>query len=187
MKKKLEYIWDYYKLQIFAIVLIAIVLTSVIHGHITKKNPILYIGFINTSFHDSIMTKFGDSFIDAMNGDSKDSCYFYTNLVLTENTNAASYEYIYASEMKLLASIESKELDIVIVNKEVLDALDKKEYLYDLSLLFPETYQTKTTHIDISNINFLSSAGIKDPVYLGVIANTPRIDMVKQYINYLQQ
>lgn len=185
MKKKLEYIWDYYKLHMIGIAIVIIILISVIQGYVNKKNPILYIGFINTSFQESIMTELGDSFIDSIQGNSDDCCYFYTNLVLTSDTTNGSYEYSYASEMKLLAAIESKEFDLAIVNKEVLDAMDRKEYLYDLSSLFPDAYQTKTTGIDISNVDFLASAGINDPAYLCVIANTPRTDMVKQYIDYL--
>lgn len=185
MLKKLEYIWDYYKLQIFAVIILLVVLVSFIQIRVNKKNPILYIGFINTDFKDSIMTQFGDSFVDSIDGSAKDCCRFYTNLILTEKTDSNSSQYVYASEMKLLAAIESKELDLVIVNEEVLETLTKKDYLYDLSAIFPDTFASKTYSIDISNISFLSDAGINDSVYLCVISNSPRIEMVKKYINYL--
>ena len=183
--KRLEYVWDYFKLPILAGCILLCIACSILYGQLTKSHPILYIGFVNTSFSDELMSHFGDDFISSIEHEKKDSCYFYTNLLLSDNVDSASYEYAYASKVKLLAAIESKELDIVIVNKEVIDAMEEKEYLYDLSVLLPDVYDSPATAIKISDLDTLKSYGITDDVYLGVIANTPRKERVQQYLNYI--
>ena len=42
-----------------------------------------------------------------------------------------------------------------------------------------------TSGIDVSALPLFQEAGFSDPVYLGVVANSPRLPAVIQYIAYL--
>ena len=39
--------------------------------------------------------------------------------------------------------------------------------------------------LDLSDTPLIRQAGFEDPVYLGIIANSPRLDAVMEYLRYL--
>ena len=59
----------------------------------------------------------------------------YTGLYLTDDETNPYHEYTYASSMKILASIDGKQLDVVLMNKEAFDAFSQNGYLCDLEEL----------------------------------------------------
>ena len=59
----------------------------------------------------------------------------YTGLYLTDDETNPYHEYTYASRMKILASIDGKQLDVVLMNKEAFDAFSQNGYLCDLEEL----------------------------------------------------
>ena len=71
------------------------------------------------------------------------------------------------------------EKNIVILEDNAMDML------FDDSL----TYSAKTREafygIDLSRTKLIRQAGFSDPVYLGIVANCPRIDSALDYLRYL--
>ena len=59
----------------------------------------------------------------------------YTGLYLTDDENSPYHEYTYASRMKILAAINNKELDVVLMNKEAFDSFSQNGYLCNLEEL----------------------------------------------------
>ena len=126
--------------------------------------------------------------------------------------------------MKLMAAIQSQELDLVLMNREAYDALSARAYLLPIDEkspgLDPDLWQklspfltsnevvisdnsiewqlgeadtheiiteTVTNGLELTDIALLKNAGFDEPVYLGVIANSPRIDSVISYLSYLME
>ena len=138
---------------------------------------------------------------------------------MSDDPSAENHEYGYASKLKLMAAIEAKQLDIVLMNKEAYDICSQKGYLLEFPDLLPDSqyrflepnlttntvilednaieyalreanrYQAVTEEvtngIDVSTFPLFQEAGFSDPVYLGVVANSPRLPAVMQYISYL--
>lgn len=198
-KKKLQYIWDYYKLAIAACLLVIYVLCYFIVRHLTYSEPELYVAYVNIVMGSETETNIITN--------SPVNLQSYTNLVLTDNTASLDYSYAYASQAKILASIDSQQLDVVIVNEEALAAFAQngylcniKDYLSNTSPnlasklqeyyvsnldLSTDTIREYPMALDLSCSKYIQDAKFPEKVYLAVIANSNRRDAVLTYINYL--
>lgn len=180
MKRKLSYIWDYYKPHIFITCLIIYIICFIIYHMFFVTKPDLYMAFINVTpgsdTHESLVENYSDDYV-----------YTYENLLLTEKITDATFSYAKASEVKILGAISDKKLDIVILDKEALDAFIKNEYLLDLNELSidVDTSYSDNYAINLSECQFIKDAGFPSDVYLGVIANTTNKDGVVDYISYI--
>lgn len=196
MKKKLIYIWDYYKFVI-ALLICLIVVSISIAIRLLTPNPSLYVGFVNigvgADLKEKIITDYPSKILT------------YDNLVLTENTDADNVQYVFASQTKILSTIAGEEFDIVFLTEEALGAFGQNGYLLNMEDymvtnlpelsqkvsyvsnvdLSEESAKEYPMAIDISNYEVIKAAKFTEPVYLGIIANTKRIEAVNQYINFL--
>lgn len=195
-RKKIQFIWDYEKPAIFLIALAIYILCSLFIHFITATNPICYVGFVNVAISEDTEEHLAKNFIHYLNSDErKNRVETYQNLYISENAADSEYGYSYASQIKLMAAIDAEKLDFVIVNKEALDALSDSGYLQDMDS-FLQSYDSKTAAqlsaykagsagLDLSFSPLIAAAGFSEPVYLGVIANSPRNETVGEYLDYL--
>lgn len=223
IKQKLQYIWDYYKLPIAIICIATYIVIYIIYGHYTHKDTTLYTALVNVTAGENLTDRLSNDFLQSQNIDTKkNTLNLYSNLYLTSDKDNIYHEYTYASRVKILATIDSEQLDIVIMNKEAFDAFAQNGYLCNLDrllakeepklyeklkpflvknisilednaidLIFDDslTYSAKTEKysmgLDLSASPAIQEAGFGETVYLGVIKNTPRKDVVMEYIKYL--
>lgn len=218
--EKAEYILTYYKLPIILGLAALWFVCSTVYRQVTKKDIVLYSAHLNVSVGDAFERRLGEEFISAAGEDpQKAEIYLYRGLYLSDNASTDNHQYSYASRLKILAAIEAKQLDVVLMNQEAYDILSGNEYLLDLSDVFSaplyrtlEPYLVANTviiednaieynlneaaeyvavteevvnGIDVSVFPVLLEAQFPDAVYLGVIANSPRLPAVLQYIEYL--
>lgn len=222
-KQKLQHLWNYYKFHFVCLFILLYIIGYFVYGHLTQKENILYMAFINVETSESLTEQLSTDFMKDQNLDQKKKeFYLYQNLYLTEDENSEHHEYTYASRMKILGSIDNQQLDLVLMNKEAYDAFSQNDYLCDLENVLssenPQLYSellpylqtntvilednaiesnldasipyeaettTCTNGIDLSELPIIKSSGFTEPVYLGVIENSPRKNMALSYIKYL--
>ena len=210
--KKIRYIWDYYKLPLLVLCILLYIICYSFYRHFTHKEPILYTALVNVSVSETLSRQLSTDFLDYLETDtSKRTIQLYEGLYLTDDDTNPYHEYTYASRMKILAAIDSEQLDVVLMNKEAFDAFsqDCDAALYDqlktclvsntiilednsveLQLDPSVTYQAVTEEqplgLDISRAGLLSGAGFDDTVYLGIIANSTKKETAINYIKYLK-
>ena len=219
---KAEYIFTYYKLPIVLALVALWFVSSTVYRQITKKDAVLYSAHINVSVGDNLERQLNAGFISATGANPrKAEVYLYRGLYLSDDASTENHQYGYASRLKLLASIEAKQLDVVLMNQEAYDILSQNDYLLDLSGFLSENdsfyhrldpylstniviiednaieynlneadeYVAVTKEVvngvDVSAFPVFLEARFPDAVYLGVIANSPRLPAVLQYIEYL--
>lgn len=217
---KADYIYTYFKLPILLGLIALYLVCSAVYRQMTKKEAVLYAAFVNVSVGDELESQLNEGFISASGADPrKAEVYLYRGAYLSDDPSAENHEYGYASKLKLMAAIEAKQLDIVLMNKEAYDICSQKDYLLEFPDLLPNSqyrflepnlttntvilednaieyalreanrYQAVTEEvtngIDVSTFPLFQKAGFSDPVYLGVVANSPRLPAVMQYISYL--
>lgn len=219
---KADYIFTYYKLPIILALLALWFVGSTVYRQITKKEAVLYAAHVNVSVGDDIERQLDVEFISAIGANPrKAEVYLYRGLYLSDDASTENHQYGYASRLKILAVIEAKQLDVVLMNRESYDILSQNDYLLDLSDFFSENaslgrllepyLETNTViiednaieynlneadeyvvvteeavnGIDVSAFPVLLEARFPDTVYLGIIANSPRLPAVTQYIEYL--
>ena len=219
---KAEYIFSYYKLPIILALAALWFVGSTVYRQVAKKEVVLYSAHINVSVGDDLASQLDRSFISASGADPrKAEVLLYRGLYLSDNASEENHQYGYASKLKIMASIEAKQLDVVLMNREAYDILSHNDYLLDLSDFFSEDsslyhflepYLTTNTAIiednaieynlneadeyvmvtkevmngiDVTTFPMFMEARFPDAVYLGVIANSPRLPAALQYIKYL--
>lgn len=222
-RKRVQHILAYYKFPLAILCLLLFFIGCNIHGHLTRKDTLLYTALVNVTAGETLTGQLGEDFTDYLQADkSRYQLQLYTGLYLTDDELSEWHEYTYASRMKILAAIESKTLDVVLMNQEAFDAFSQNGFLLNLddflSAAAPALYQClkpsfvnnivilednidsaepgasppyaavteeHSFGLDLSGTELIRQAGFDDPVYLGVVANTPRKDMVIAYLRYL--
>ena len=142
---KLEYIYMYYRLPIALGLIALMILTVAVSKALTKKEVTLYLGYVNVAVGDELREKMSEGFVAASGMDTrKNEVYVYTGLYLCEDPAAANHQYSYASRMKIMAAVNAKQLDVVLMNREAYDIFSRSGYLLELppalEELLPELY-----------------------------------------------
>lgn len=135
-KKRLQFIWDYYKLPIAVLCITVYAALSILHSRLAKKDILLYTALVNVAAGDDLTDKLDRMFLESENIDpSKNMLRIYSGLYLTEDTDSAFHEYTFASRTKILAAIDAEQLDVVLMNKEAFDSFSQNGYLCSLDKL----------------------------------------------------
>ena len=220
---KVDYCFTYYKTHIIAIILILIIVVSTAVRVSAKKETMLYLSMVNVSFGSVMEEHLTSGFLEQLGySDNKHEIYVYKDLYLSDNPTSENHEYEYASQMKILAAINSKEMDLVIMNREAYDIFSQNGYLMNISDAFSQgdqallnrlapyiisneiilsdnsidvalgeaaerVYESMPSKngIIVSDLPFFKAAGFSDDVYIGIIANTPRMQFVTKYLKYI--
>ena len=223
--EKLQYITDYYKWPILLFLLALAIGISAAVRMAGKKEPVLYFAQINTSFGSELEETLTTGFLEEAGYDlRKQEIYEYRDLYLSRDPAEENHAYAYASEMKVMASINAEQLDLVLMNREAYDLLSAQGYLLELPELCAEDdrelYQTLIPYmventvvlsdnslevtlgeaeqlqqdteqvqngLDCSGLPVFGAAGVDGSIYLGVVANSPRLPAVRTYLRYLLQ
>ncbi len=137
---KADYIFTYYRLPIAVGLVVLYLLCSTVYRQLTKKEVVLYSALMNVSVGDDLEAQLNGGFISASGSDPKKAeVYLYRGIYLSDDPSAENHQYVYASKLTLMASIEAKRLDVVLMNQEAYDIYSQNGYLLDFhSLLSPD-------------------------------------------------
>lgn len=198
-RQRITYLWDYYKWLFILLIIAGGILIYSLTSVLTRKKTVLSVALVNVQADDSILDSLTDQFLQMEPEDfSGGTIKYERNLLITadpeniaqsENTGSAtdsgvpytgsaadggaSYEYSYASQMKLLAMITDKKLDIVIMDQHTRDIFQRQDYM--------------SACVSLEGTSLYRKAGFSEPVYAGIIRNTQRPESAEKYLEMLQQ
>lgn len=212
---KLEYIYIYYKWFILLGIIVLVILGNTIHRQLTKKEPVVFLGLVNVSVGSELEEELTAGYLDYAGIDPrKNEVLVYSGLYLSNDPASEDHQYAYASRMKIMASVNARRLDVVLMNRESYDLLSSGGYLLPLTglsdaidsclvenevvlesnnlevLLNEEdevriVTQTAVNGMDVSRLPMFREAGFDGTVYAGIIVNTDHIDAAVSYLEYL--
>lgn len=212
---KVEHIYTYHKWTILLVLIALYVVGNAGYHQLTKKNAVLYLGYANVSVGEDLEQAMTGDFIDHLGLEfKKNEVLFYSGMYLSDNASTEDHQYAYASKMKVMATVNAKKLDVVLMNREAYDLLSQSGYLLPLDGLpdrlqpyltenevilesnavdvqlnkAEEFYAVTKTEVNGLNASFFpvfQNAGFPDDVYLGIIANTVHFDTAVAYLEYL--
>lgn len=137
--KKVQYIWDYYKLPIFLCLLFLYLVGYFSYRYFTREEVVLYTGLVNVSASEQLTDDLENGFLTHIGAASeKKTVESYTGLYLTDDTSDLNYQYAYASRIKIMASINNQNLDVVFMSKEAFDTFSQSGYLCNLEELLAD-------------------------------------------------
>lgn len=218
-REKWSHIWMYYKAAFLLGAILLAILGSIVFTVLTRKEPVMYMAYTNIQMDDQTEQALWGDYLTDRGYDIKESeVSIYSNLYLADMPDPENYEQANGSYMKVMALVESKELDIILMNRESYDFCSANGYLLDLRSLFsPEDtsvlpyavsnmvilednsidyslgmveeliYVTDTVPnaLDLSKLGWYQEADYAGEVYLGIVVNTPRLDICADYFTYL--
>ncbi len=215
-KQKIQFLWDYYKLPLAGLCIAVSLAAYSIYGHMTHKDTVLYTALVNVAAGEELMHNLTTAFLEAAGTDpSKNTCQLYTGLYLTDDPGSAYHAYTYASRMKILAAINARQIDLVLMDQEAFDAFSQNGYLYETNLFISEhtplyetlepyfaentvilednasaaiyhaQTETQVMGIDLSASPVIQKAGFSGTVYLGILKNTAHKETVLEFLQYL--
>lgn len=198
-RQRITYLWDYYKWFFILLIIAGGILIYSLSSALTRKKTVLYVALVNVQAADSILDSLTDQFLQMEPEDfSGGTVKYERNLLIaadpennaqSKNTGSgtdsgmpytgsatdggASYEYSYASQMKLLAMITDKKLDVVLMDQHTRDIFQRQDYLSEC--------------VSLEGTSLYRKAGFSEPVYAGIIRNTQRPESAAKYLEMLQQ
>lgn len=200
-KKKLEYVWDYYKFHIGGILVLAITLCSIIHHYATLKDSVLDMIFMNAQ--NTYENSYGlDEFFTMQGFDASTQEITVTtslSFALTED----SYQVEYYTVQTLSAMFAVGDVDIFAAPWQLYDEYAAAGYVADLRTVFTEdelslyedkvlyttsteTGETMPCGFDFSDNRFLQEYKYyTDNCHMGIPANADDAELAKEFLLYL--
>ncbi len=101
-----------------------------------KKEAVLYVSLVNISAGSDLTGRLTDGFAQYAHLTKKQQVNLLTGLIINETANVDE-QYIYASELKLLAAVSAQQLDVILMDTAARDQLQREneEYFLDLRTL----------------------------------------------------
>lgn len=200
-KEKVEYIWEYYKLHIFAGIFVLIVIGSFLNIWVFNPPP-----------KSAVSVNFVGSSVFADNTEPLEK--ELNPIIVTEemgNKKVFINTYIFgmkdpqmqmATQTKFIANISARELDVLILDKEQFDSLVLQGSMLPLDQVFSEDELGKLTDrllkgkseedtneqiygIDITDNEKIKTVMVGDSdIVIGVVSNTLKIEESKKVIKW---
>ena len=133
---KFSYIRTYYKLPIAILLAVLILIIYTVVGYINRKNAILFVGTANLIIPDDRLSLFCDGYFASDPSLGKRDIVSLAWLGnLSEGAVGMYLSETAVAQMKLLASVEAKQLDVVLMDQATFDTLSYNQFLLDLTEL----------------------------------------------------
>lgn len=196
-KKKIQYIWDYYKFPILAAIVVLGILITFLVRHFTAKESLLYLALVNVTAGTELTEALGDGFLDACGYDTgRNQVYYYKDLYLAGADEEVDSQYAYISRLKIMSLVDAEQLDVVLMDQKALDSFTESGYLCDLEALLAEKLPDRLGSLKdsltpgrqgllLDESPLIREAGFSGSVYLGILENSTHTDAAVRYVNYL--
>lgn len=110
--KRLEYIWDYYKLPIFAVICVCVAVIYTVGHIVTTKDNYAYVVAVNANFEDEVdLEKITQDYLSSRGQDQKRKTIFW-DYNIQYDVNA--YEQSLYDRMTIDTLVASKTVDLMV-------------------------------------------------------------------------
>jgi len=131
--QKLGHVFEYYKFPLVLALIAAVALGSVLYYRLTRKEALLYVACANIAVGEDLDVALDEGFTRAIGmNPGKYRVYLYRGLYLSRDASVQNHEYAYASQLKSLAAMADKKLDLLLMNREAYDIMSSGGYLLPL-------------------------------------------------------
>ena len=131
---KLGYVFEYYKFPLALALIAAVALGSFLYYRLTRKDALLYVACANIAVGDDLDRALNEGFARAIDENpGKKEVSLYRGLYLSRDATQQNHEYAYASQLKVLAAMANRQLDVMLMNREAYDIMSAGGYLLPLT------------------------------------------------------
>lgn len=156
LKKRISYIWYYYKWFIMGGITLIAVIIGTIHGFMTRTENLMYGVVINAVTHGDDMALIED-FSEYAQIDTKEyDVQLNDALVITNETNETTIN----SSQSIMIYMSAEQLDLLIMDPECFNKLAYNEIFLDLSTCFSEeelaSLEDRLYYIDLTTLDAIN-------------------------------
>ena len=198
-KKKVEFIYDYYKLPIIAVLLGIIILSYTVYSIATKQDTYCNITYYGSNADSEELSTIKDTLNEKILSDDKKSTIFIESIFVSPDSN---YGDDPASTQAFAVKLAANEIDILLINKNYFNYFASQDMLLDLNslpgfdslnlsendLIMAKDYSgnEKLYGIKINNLNLLKDAIFDlDNTVLAIAISSQRNEQVLQVLKEL--
>lgn len=201
-KKKLEYIWDYYKWYfVFAACFITIAVITVPTIIYNQKEVALYAVFLNSNIPSQDETTLMDDYVENKQIEMDNKRLVLDTSMHINRANPS--EVASHSSQKMLALFASKSMDVVIEDEENVKFYAKENTYVDLRDVITEEQlsryeplfytaksgdegETGVFAVNVTDSPVLQSDNVfDDPVYFSITVHSQQVDNALRFLDYL--
>ena len=200
-KKKAEYIWEYYKLHIIAVLVIIFIVASFIHGQITKVDYVFNLTLLGNNVDDNKKTEVEKQLTNFVikNGEQKKQAII--DVIPLEGSSKANASMSSISTQKFIANISVGGIDVIILDKVMFQSFASKgmfsrlDNISQLSLASIKNDKLQASGddkvkavyaINAENIKILKDIGFDtDNMVIGIISTCKQNDKAALVLKWL--
>ena len=201
LEDKIWYIWGYYKFHIAGVILAAMFLSVIIHSdYNTTIHPALHCIILNNRSSEELDTSILEEDFHTLMGFGKKEPIYTESMYISYGDQAT--ELSYASMAKITALVASRDLDVLMGDRENIEHYASMDGLADLSTLLPQdllsrledrfsyaadsTGQSRPVSIDISGTDFAGKIHLsQEAANFGIISNSTHTDNAISLLRYI--
>ena len=201
-KQKVQFIYDYYKIPILLALAALLLFLTTLHSVLTRKEEILTVALVNVRTPENAERFLGEAYLQKNGYSAKRRTVTLMDQLLVPSGAAGAVsanhagpgesssaqvpspeetnpEYAYAAQMKLVATLSAKELDVVLMDEEAL------AYFEQNKALLPLDHRHK--YLDLTDKALYKKAGFTGKVYAGIVVNSTHLPEAERYLKYLEE
>lgn len=201
LEDKIWYIWEYYKFHIAGVILAVMFLSIIAHSaYNTTIHPALHCIVLNNRSSQELDTAVLEQDFHELMGFGKKEPVYVESMFISYGDQAT--EYSYASMAKISALVASRDLDVLMGDKENIEHYASMDGLADLSQILPgdilsqvedrfvyaadSAGQSLPVSIDLSGTDFVRNIHLsEDASNLSIISNSIHKDNAIALIRYI--
>lgn len=162
-KEKWKYFWYYYKFHVIAIIAVLVFGGNLVHDMVTAKDYIFNGIMLNSSYLDQEPME--KAFAEYAELDTKNyDCFIDT---LSTLSYSGSTDYDYSTFYKLVAQVQTKDLDVLVLDSQICYNFATNGMMSDLRTVLTEeelsAYEGNIYYIDYAEVKALEAADDTDP------------------------
>lgn len=199
-KKRIQYIWDYYKWWILGGLFAIYMLTSSIYQYATAKEQLLQLILVNGSVsYTEVM--FAEDYLEA-EGYPSDKYELIASTVEFKMTET-SYQQDYYTLQSLIARLTSGDIDVFAAPADIFATYGTEGYLLDLRDIFtkeeltsyekylvyttdPVTATTYPCAFDFTNHPWITKHNYySDSCQFGILYNCSNVEQAKRFLSFI--
>lgn len=200
-KERLEYVWDYYKPLMVAILVIVILINIIVTVYRNLQiDTLLNVYAVNCNYDSTDSEELTSDFIEYIGGiGAKEEILIDTSIVL-DDEDTTSYAVGY--QMKFTAVISAQMADVVLMDAEKFEEYAGYSYFEDLSRILSEDQLEEWEEllvymenedgeeipcaIDLTKSSVSEEYGLySDTVYGGVVASAENTDLAIRFLEWM--
>ncbi len=194
--EKARYLWEYYRYYLFGFIIVVAVVVFIVAEQSGKKESALTILVLADSVNSTEVETIKQKLDEEILTEEERETHELSIQVIPYSSNTADATTVQAALQRVAAEISVKDLDILFIDKNQFEIMNREQYFYNLNELMNENipideeyafYNTNQQVVGIaaSEVPLFNQAIGSSDVIMGVIGNTQRKDKTKELLNIL--